>query len=459
MKTRKSKATNSSQTNSDAPNAIQKPEEDPVKLLLLPSNASPDARICTLAHPANSKLCRYFICPKNGVHEFQRIAAPKKGCRSWLLGPKIVFEGSDRGDNAGVEHNEPSVGAQDQLAERSSPKHSANGVGETESCPHSVSQGHTIKEPELFVATPLDPLFLILPSLYTQVNRSSQGLFLSLDDLLEEPCDRSKHFRHVIGSEITRSAMQARMAAVCDTVEAGDETMYRLDMDKLTAELLAKAKRMTSKGLPVSMETKFVAKALETPVMSLKREESSISLSNVESSSGLESQSTNTTESQSSTVPSESTVSMQTDVTIPDQPSQPSVPENVQNLLRLRTALYFIINSYLPPSLASSSKSILSSPSSPIDFTTLDTHLSHIAKLRTEAQASRSLSDSSRKRSMVDDEEAAEAKAEKRRKKEEEEKKQKAGLTKGIRELKKVDVSGMKKMSDFFGKSSAAKKK
>ncbi|KAL8964250.1 MAG: hypothetical protein Q9183_004588, partial [Haloplaca sp. 2 TL-2023] len=88
----------------------------------------------------------------------------------------------------------------------------------------------------------------------------------------------------------------------------------------------------------------------------------------------------------------------------------------------------------------------------------LDDHLARIATLRAEVLATRSLSDFSRKRNMGDDDEAAEDRAEKRRKKEEEEKRAKVGLSKGIRDLQKVDVKGMKKMSDFFGKKPVGKK-
>ena len=95
----------------------------------------------------------------------------------------------------------------------------------------------------------------------------------------------------------------------------------------------------------------------------------------------------------------------------------------------------------------------------PVDFTPLEEHLKHIASLRAEALASRSLSDFSRKRSTMEDEDAAETKAEKKRKLEEEEKRKKAGESRGVRDLKKVNVTGMKKMSDFFGRAAPVKKK
>ncbi|KAI4191713.1 MAG: hypothetical protein LQ348_003458 [Seirophora lacunosa] len=450
MKTRKAKSTPSSQepsaSSSSSTTAIPIPaEEDPVKLLLLPSDASPAARICTLAHPATSKPCRYYFCPRSGVYEFQRIAAPRGDCRSWLLGRKVVVR---------------AVAGQPEDVENE-PQEEVNGV-EDYGAARSISQGHTIKNPELFIATPIDALFLILPTLHAQSQRSAKGLFLALDDLLESAGEGSKHLKHVVEPEAMQRMMERRVAAVCDTVDAGDEKMYRLSLTKLVMEILAKAKRMSAKGLPASMEAKFVTKALEKPVMSLKREESSVSQGAIDSLVTDDSQPNNIVESQQSTITDGSTVSVssaQTDVTVPDPVVvAPSAPEDIYHLLRLRTALHIILTGYLPTHLATAINDILSSTSSPIDFNPLDVHLNHLATLRAEAQASRSQADFSRKRNAVEDEEAAEAKAEKRRKKEEDEKRQKAGLTKGIRDLKKVDVKGMKKMSDFFGKSSGGKK-
>jgi hypothetical protein len=71
--------------------------------------------------------------------------------------------------------------------------------------------------------------------------------------------------------------------------------------------------------------------------------------------------------------------------------------------------------------------------------------------MRQEAVSMRSLGDFSRKRSIIEDEDS-ETRAEKKRKKEEEEKRNKAGVSRGVKNLKKVNTSGMKKMSDFFKK-------
>ncbi|KAL8757308.1 MAG: hypothetical protein Q9184_004240, partial [Pyrenodesmia sp. 2 TL-2023] len=434
MKTRKTTAKGSSQEQSDSSTTVSIPEQDPLRLLLLPSNTSSEARICTLTHPATLKPSRFYFSPNHRVHEFQRIAAPKKDCRSWLLGRRVLAEYSDNPDvDANIVDNALTGQVQAKPTtslSQSKGKDDADEGGST----RSITQGHTIQNPELFIATPIDPLFFILPALHSQVH------FLSIDDLCETACESSKHLKHVIESEAMQRNLEARVAAVCDKVDAGDEKMYRLNMDKLVAELVAKAERVIISGLPASMETKFIAKALEMPVMSLKREDTLVSQSTNSELLDNDLQCTINAESQSSTVTGESIVSnssQQTDLTTPDAPPQPPVPENIYHLLRMRTALHFILTSYLHPLLAPSIRQTLSSTSTPIDFGPLDTHLNHLATLRAKAHASRSLSDFSRKRNMAEDEEAAEAKAEKRRKKEEEDKRQKASQTKAIRDLKK----------------------
>jgi Ydr279p protein family (RNase H2 complex component). len=50
------------------------------------------------------------------------------------------------------------------------------------------------------------------------------------------------------------------MEAVCDTVEAGDEKMFRLSEDKLLKELISKAQRLAAQGLPTSLEERFAVK-------------------------------------------------------------------------------------------------------------------------------------------------------------------------------------------------------
>ncbi|CAF9934715.1 hypothetical protein IMSHALPRED_009815 [Imshaugia aleurites] len=330
-----------------------------------------------------------------------------------------------------------------------------------------ISDGCTVKNAEMLIATPIDHLFLLLPSFVhdpSAKSPASKRLFHSADDLLEKLSERSKHFSQISGHEQTRWAMEQRMKAVCDIVNAGNEEMYRLSDEKLLHELMRKAKNMIAQGLPASMEERFIRKALETPVMVVKHEETSVSDATISQNETPTSESIapEVFDSQASTASAESTAttfSTTTEMTDPEDIT-PTVDANeVYHLLGLRTALSYIISSYVPAAIVQSLDMLISSGKSQVDFTILDERLANIAKIRAEALASRSFGDFSRKRSMYEDDDAAETRAEKKRKKEEEEKKKKASESRGIKDLKKVDTTGMKKMSDFFGKAAVAKKK
>ncbi|KAI4276401.1 MAG: hypothetical protein LQ337_002500 [Flavoplaca oasis] len=447
MKTRTSKAAKIPQAGSvKGPNDFVC-EQDHVKLMLLPQTAGPDSLICTLAHPSTSKANRYYWCPKEGLYEFRKIAASERACRSWLLGSESPTSSYRTAACEPDGHNSQS-GSQPST-ERVSPPSRCFILPTVEAetkAPSTAPFGHTVREADISIATSIDVLFFALPSLHTQISKSAKALFLSIDDLIEPELEKSNHLKHLLLQESLRRSLESRIAAVCDSVETGEEKMYRLNMDKLVLELVAKARRMLSNGLPASMEAKFVDKALETPMTNLIIPETG-------------SLSTSAGQSQISLATSESIESdslNQTNITVPDEPPPPTSLDDIKDLLRLRTALSFIMSSYLCPSLATAILTVIQSQSSPINFKPIDEHLAYLGRLRAEALASRSLSNISRKRNMVDDcEEAAEPKAEKRRKREEEEKRQKLGLTKGVRDLKKVDVTGMKKMSDFFGKKPA----
>lgn len=418
------------------------------KLLILPEGQSPEARICTLAHPRTSNPSRYLFDPEKGIYEFTRVAAPKSTSRSWLIG--------SRGQTLGPNPSKKNAMGPEANAQ------SVKIVGHDEHVHgRPVSGGFVLKNAELLVATPIDSLFLLLPCLATSsANSASKGLFLSADDLLERHSENSQHLNRVISHQKLRSIVEERMEAVCDTVDAGDEKMYRLSDEKLLGELIVKAKTLVTQGLPASMEERFVRKALETPVMVVKREDSSVSeVIPSQNTPILDSAPSESLDSQISVTSAGSTMSATTDITNPDETAPSPVADNLYHLLRLRTALSYMISAYVPPTLAATLNTMLTSEKSPLDFKPLDQHLASIAKMRTEALAARSLGDFSRKRSMFEEDDAAETRLEKKRKKEEEEKKKKTGETRGIRDLKKVDTNGMKKMSDFFGKRTSPRKK
>lgn len=431
MKTRTKKDTKttgeaSKVTNSATPKTQLGPDStNPPHLFILPKNISTEARIVTLQDPRYSSESRYVICPENGFCEFTKVAAPKANPRSWLLSTEDLEK------------------------------------------PKAEPEGYVMKTADLFLATQIDPLFLVLPALDPPPSsKYPRTLYLSGEDYIERVVSASPQFGTFSRIPSVQLLLERRMTAVCDTVEAGDETMFRFNEEKLLKELLHKAQRMIEKALPPSMEEKLVRKALEAPVLGIIREDNaSHELANEEDpvpvDSGSQTPDTQTTitstESAATSFSDASTAatsfssdSSATETQKPRSLPPITAPDGVADLLRLRTALFFIFAKYLAPHTSESLKTLLSSPESPPDFSPLDTHLAHLAKVRQEAAAARSLGDYSRKRMLDDDE--AEEKAEKKRKKEEEEKVKKASMSRGVKALSKVNVSGMKKMSDFFKK-------
>ena len=416
------------------------------KLLVLPRESTDNARILTLAHPRTLKPSRYYFDPVHGIYEFTRIAASKAACRSWLLKsqPGSQLKRKRGEDEVAAVHEKRPKRARD-IDELSI----ENGHDE-----EAMPNDYVIKNAELLVATPMDPVFILLPLL------TDQTLFLSADDLLDRLSEKSKHFTPIICNEPTRKQMEARLESVCDLVDAGDEQMYRLNKEKMLAELVRKAEKMVASALPISMEERFIRRNLETPLATVKREDSSLS-ANGNHTPMSEATATESVESQASMVSmgSVSTItSAETEMTVPDDPNTNDF-KDLHHLLRLRTALSFMLSSYFPAPLAASVTVALASEKSPVDFKPLDTRLAEIANLQAEASAVRSLGDFSRKRNMHEEDDVAESKLEKKKRKEEEERKMKAGETRGVRDLKKVDTKGMKKMSDFFRKRTSPRKK
>jgi hypothetical protein len=353
-----------------------------------------------------------LYCPSNGFHEFTRIAAPKKDCRSWLITGE--------------------TGEDEEKTE--------------ETADGRIGSGYINKSADLFLATPIDVLFLVLPVLAPKNAKDTKQHFLAQEDYFDMLSSSSPHWKALLSQNPGLSTMLAeRMRAVCDTVDAGEETMFRLSTSKLSDVLVRKAERMVKTGLPASLEEKFIKTALEVPVMSIKREESTISTTATETTEASQTSTATTTESQTS---------IETTITTPDEhPSKPTLttPQEIPHLLRLRTSLTYLTTAYFTPTLRSTIAKQLkeASPTTP-DFSPLDAHLSAIAQLKAEAAALRSISDNmSRKRAIEVDEEKLVEREEKKRKKEEDAVKKKME-GRGLKQLKKVDTSGMKKMSSFF---------
>ncbi|KAJ4131622.1 hypothetical protein NW768_005815 [Fusarium equiseti] len=385
--------------------------ENASKVFVLPTKASSEARIVTLPHPRHDRPARYLVCPETGIYEFTKVATPKTAPRSWLI----------------------------ETTPESTSTDSTSKVG--------VSMGQ-----DLYLATLIDPLFLVIPALTETQSKSSEGkrLFLSSDDHFDKLPQESSHLSEILRCDKTRKLIESRMAAVCDTVEAGDESMFRINESKLAKAVLEKAQRMQEGGLAPTMEEKFVKKALEAPILVQTRETRETTITKTESpapaSDSNDSQSTaatgETEVSQASTVATSLTEETTTEKIV----SAIEASADVVSLQRLRVAFSFICSGYIPQALATQLEELLKKEEL-VDFAPLDDYLAKLTKLRAEATAAHSI-DYSRKRGL--DEEEDEALVKKR--KMEEEKKKKSLESRGVRNLKKVNTTGMKKMSDFFKK-------
>ena len=421
-----------------------------IKMLVLPQDRSCNARIGTIAHPRTNIPSRYLFDPNGRIYEFIQVAAPKATRKSWLItsnqGEKQV---RDLKVDGCKEINHEDLGQEAEQEEV------------TKGHVTKPAEGYIISKSEVLIATPIDALFFLIPILYDELSTklASKQLFLTSEDLFDKISEKSKHFKQMIKYEPLRKAFETRLQAICDSVDAGDEKMYRVNENKLLAELVLKANKIVNFGLPASMEDKFVRRTLDIPIAGFTCEDSAL-IGSQPSPSGTPVSDATSVDSQRSTITSTSLASAEscaTDLTTPNDMAN-SVELELLRLLRLRTILTYFLMSYIPKAVATKLNALLASEKSPVDFKALDERLEHIEKLRAEALAARSLGNFSRKRSTYEDDDAAEAKAEKKRKKEGEDRKKKLE-TRGVRELKKVDLTGMKKMSDFFGRGAVNNKK
>ncbi|KAJ5293972.1 hypothetical protein PENANT_c009G07750 [Penicillium antarcticum] len=426
MKTRSAPAKDkkSETTEQSQPKALV--SETPSKTFILPS-ASDNARLLSLPQPQSGELSRYFFCPERGLYEFTVVAPPAHMARSILFTP--------------------------QTHQFTLPSEEQNEVIDDSSLKPTIT-----KKAELFVATPIDAMFFMVP-LLAPFSKPGQSLFQPLDDIIDSNDDMPKHFRQVLYDETFRSSLLTRVEAICDSVEAGDEKMFRFNETKLVKELIAKAERMADRGFPVTLEERFIRQTLATPLMSVKREDVVTSQElpeDSEEASKLEER-----QDSPSTVATNATPSVETpageSTPVPQPPGTDSAAlDHVTRLLRISTALNYMKECYLPDEMAARLDEILASAESPLDLKPLKDRLKKIAELRAQALESRNMSDFTRKRALDDEEE--DVRAEKKRKKDEEEKKKKAAESQAVKNLKKVNISGMQKMSAFFAKAPPKKK-
>ena len=413
--------------------ASETPQAEPSKHFILPKDISDQARFILLRHPRHSTAHRFLFCPERGLYEFTKISELPTEPRSLLFTPT----------SPETEKREPEY-----------PQH------ERETKP-AVSEGHISKSADFFVATPFDLAFFLIPFVVPTKAQAGKALFQPIEDILDEQIREDRQLRYVF--EKGRSLVEEAMLRFCDTIEAGDEQMFRPNEEQMLRIILEKVDNTVKIGLPSSLEGKFVTRALEAPMLSVKREETTVSVITDKAKSlapdeeGDEDESA-TFDSQSptaSTAPSAAFSEISTATAVSTFVPETGDPKLLQ-LQRQRIVFDFIIASYVPNGIADRLRARLAAKDSPINFIPLEEHKKSLAALRAEALTSRSITDFSRKRGMEDDE-TAELRAEKKRKQEEDDRKKRLGESNGVRALKKVNVVGMKKMSDFFTKKPATK--
>lgn len=399
------------------------------QILILPSKATPEAKVVTLPHPRHSRLSRYLVCPEAGLFEFTRVIAPKGNPRSWFL------EADGKVDAA-----------------QSNPE-------------ASDFEAQVVAGAELHIATPIDPLFLLLPALSQSQNikgsDETKRMFLTSDDYFDKMPAEHSHLNHILSWPKIRALLDSRMSVICDTLEVGDESMFRLNEIKLFQVILRKAQNLCRVGLPPSLEEKFVVKALDAPILIQKRNVPQATPPEI-ITDAEEVVRTNEDDSQSSTAISGGSTPLcsTTSTAATSFVEVPSAEERIERamvaddqiirLQRLKVAFNFICSSYLVPAVADQLIATLKKEKvSSIDFSALDAYHEKLVKLRAEALIAHSMVDYSSKRGR--DEEDDFAQQEKRRKLEEE-KKRKASESRGVRDLKKVNTAGMMKLSHFFKK-------
>ena len=202
---------------------------------------------------------------------------------------------------------------------------------------------------------------------------------------------------------------------------------HRLNKTRLRKVLVRKCEHMAEEdGFPKSMEEEFVRKTLVKPIVAVA------SQAPAEGAEGEEEPAV--VESEDAKVP------------VPDIPAQTPFPAPIAHLLRLRLSTQFLVT-YLPPSIASDLTSHIATIH---DFTPLDAYLAELAMLKADIARTRA-GDYSMK-TTIEDDEIANDKRKRKRDVEEEEKKRKKNTSQGVKNLGKVNTTGMKKMSAFFKK-------
>jgi len=379
------------------------------RVCILPKNVGNDTRIIYLPHPATSASAAFVFCHETGrIFELTKVSAPKAAARSWL----ISADQTTRTDGT-----------------ETTPAHS-----------DSLQKGYVIRNADALIATPFDPVFLLLP-LFPIGKSQERNSFRLGDDYLELLSEQDSVMARLLRSERFSKTMLTRFECVCESQDIGDEKVYKPSNEKLARVLVDKACRMVSSmPWPASMDEGIVKKELD--------------ISSVHVHAVPQPDATSSAEMADPTAASAIEE-------VPQTTSQLDTQSGVIDVMRMRKALEYLLSAYVPKALRNDIEILfkddkIKSITPLLDPTLLQAHLDKIKAAKAEAMALRSLSDNISRKRGAEDEEQADARAEKKRKKDEEDKKAKSE-SRNLKQLKKVDTTGMKKLSSFFTKAPAKK--
>jgi len=384
-------------------------DDDLHRVFILPKNVGNGTRIIYLPHPATSAPAAFVFCHETGrVFELTKVAAPKAAARSWL----ITADQMMRTDSI-------------EMAPAQS---------------DSLQKGYIVRNADALTATPFDPVFLLL-RLFPVGKSQERNSFRLGDDYLELLSEQDPVVAQLLRSEGFSKTMLKRLECICESQDIGDEKVYKPSNEKLARLLVDKACRMViSMSWPASMDEGVVKKELDIPSVHIH------ALPQVDTTPSAEV--TNSTAASAAEELSQTT-------------SQLDIESGVIDVMRMQKALEYLLSAYVPKALRNDMEILfkdakIKSITPLLDPTLLQAHLDKIKAAKAEAMALRSLSDNISRKRGADDEEMADARAEKKRKKDDEDKKAKSE-SRNLKQLKKVDTTGMKKLSSFFTRASAKK--
>ncbi|KAK6354773.1 hypothetical protein TWF696_003909 [Orbilia brochopaga] len=407
------------------------------------------------------------------LYEILKIANPVHGARSWLITPDIppldiptdVVRDDDPIPEADEDAENPDADTEESKDDNDNDK---------EDAPNDKTS-LVIKDAHLFITTPVDPLYLLLAHL--SADKTSRN-FLSLDDLLDGHPASATWSQILTRHPSSQKALAARLLLICDTVSAGDETMYRVNHDKLTNLLISRVEAV-AKALPTSL-TNHINRKLSKPlsaqaaVGTWKRQAPTNPTDGIINDKELEEEVLQETGESADTATgdtqdaadaqlrreasrlnlnedeSTSTPQPADDASVtqpPDAPEDLLPPPEIQYLASLTHAVQFM-QSYLSPALYTALEKELHTRH-PLD--PLERYQEELKELRAAATAAMDMSMAHTKRTIEDLEGGVtkeEAEREKKRKKKEDDAKKSVG----VRKLEKVNTRGMAKMTSFFKK-------